>query len=200
MNRRRYCQTCLAVLDAETFESTVFWKQNQTAWDLYVEDGLKHCLKVSKTGESVDGVQALQVLEERRGKAEQKKKKEEDALEERIRKRQTEAEYVRREAGRLQAQCNALRVGAQKEEDEEDWREEGFTETGKNLDPDASAAGWCTRAAGSTFAAESSSCVFSLEFSEEHFYCCFSRSGVFCWEKVPMEKRKGTIFRSGKSN
>ena len=123
----------LGGLDAETFESTVFWKQNQAAWDLYVEDGLKHCLKASKTGESVDGVQALQVLEERRGKAEQKKKKEEDALEERIRKRQTEAEYVRREAGRLQAQCNALRVGAQKEEDEEDWEREGFTETGKNL-------------------------------------------------------------------
>ena len=123
----------LGGLDAETFESTVFWKQNQTAWDLYVEDGLKHCLKASKTGESVDGAQALQVLEERRGKAEQKKKKEEDALEERIRKRQTEAEYVRREAGRLQAQCNALRVGAQKEEDEEDWEREGFTETGKNL-------------------------------------------------------------------
>ncbi|MFR7717832.1 MAG: ATP-binding protein, partial [Lachnospiraceae bacterium] len=123
----------LGGLDAETFESTVFWKQNQTAWDLYVEDGLKHCLKASKTGESVDGAQALQVLEERRGKAEQKKKKEEDALEERIRKRQTEAEYVRREAGRLQAQCNALRVGAQKEEEEEDWEREGFTETGKNL-------------------------------------------------------------------
>ncbi len=123
----------LGGLDAETFESTVFWKQNQTAWDLYVEDGLKHCLKASKTGESVDGAQALQVLEERRGKAEQKKKKEEDALEERIRKRQTEAEYVRREAGRLQAQCNALRVGAQKKEEEEDWEREGFTETGKNL-------------------------------------------------------------------
>lgn len=120
----------LGGLDAETFESTVFWKQNQTAWDLYVEDGLKHCLKASKTGESVDGVQALQVLEERRGKAEQKKKKEEDALEERIRKRQMEGEYVRREAGRLQAQRNALRVGAQKEED---WEREGFTETGKNL-------------------------------------------------------------------
>ena len=45
-----------------------------------MEDGLKHCLKVSKTGESGDGAQAVQVLEERRGKAEQKKKKEEDAL------------------------------------------------------------------------------------------------------------------------
>lgn len=123
----------LGGMDAGTFESTVFWKQNQAAWELYVEDGLKQCLKAGKTGENADGAQAIQILEERRGKAEQKKKKEADALEERIRKRQLEAEYVRKEAGRLQAQCNALREGTRKEASEEEGEGNGFTETGKNL-------------------------------------------------------------------
>ena len=124
----------LGGLDAETFTSTVFWKQNQTTWELYVEDGLKHCLKASKKdGSSADGAQASQILEGRREKAQQKKKKEADALEERIRKRQLEAEYVRKEAGRLQAQCNVLRANAQKEQEDDDWEGDGFTETGKNL-------------------------------------------------------------------
>lgn len=121
----------LGGLDVETFESTVFWKQNQTEFDLRVEDGLKRCLKAEKTdGGNVDGAQAIQILEERREKAQQKKKKESDALEERIRKRQLEAEYVRKEAGRLQAQYNALRAGVTEKQEEE---EDEFTETGKNL-------------------------------------------------------------------
>lgn len=125
----------LGGLDADTFESTVFWTQNQSICELHVEDGLRQCLKAAKTtGNGADGEAALKVLEERRACAQQKKKKESDALEERIHKRQLEAEYVRKEALRLQAQRNALRQGGRREQEEESsWQGDGITDTGKNL-------------------------------------------------------------------
>ena len=189
----------LGGLDAETFESTVFWKQNQTAWDLYVEDGLKHCLKASKTGESVDGVQALQVLEERRGKAEQKKKKEEDALEERIRKRQTEAEYVRSgsrtAAGTVQcaARWSAEGRGGR------GLGERGIYRNREKSDPDASAAGWCTRAAGSTFAAESHPACFPWNFRRSIFTAVFPGQAFSAGRKCRWRNGRVRSFAQGRA-
>ena len=108
---------------------------------------------------------------------------------------------MRREAGRLQAQCNALRVGAQKEEDEEDWEREGFTETGKNLIQTLLLLAGVLALLGAQLLQNLILRVFLGIFGRSIFTALFPGQAFSAGRKCRSgEAEEVPIFRSGKSN
>lgn len=91
-------------LGREGFQSTLCIAQSRPGEETMALDGLKRCLLgKSKEVGNADADLAVSILEERKKRAEARKKKETSALEAKIEKRQQEAAYLRKESQRLQA-------------------------------------------------------------------------------------------------
>lgn len=121
-------------LDRDGFQSTLCVAQSRPG-EMVTLDGLKRCL-LGKTKEvgNADADLAVSILEERKKRAEARKKKETDALEAKIEKRQQEAAYVRKETQRLQAKSREEQEEMRKEREAlEEGSDAGFLEKARNV-------------------------------------------------------------------
>lgn len=110
------------------FRSTVFVTQTQGGTGEAIAQELRQCMGNGGSSREfqTDAGAALATLRRRKKQAEQKKQKEEERLEAQIEKKQTEAEYVRRESSILKGQLEELyhpgRGDGRSEEEEEGER------------------------------------------------------------------------------
>ncbi len=120
----------LGGISESAFLNTVFIGQGGSGTDESLAEELRRCMVNGGSGQDLglDVTKALQSLRKKKKLAEQKKKKEEEALEEQISKKQTEADYIRRELGLLEQQLSMSR--GQEPPEEETWEEEDSMITG----------------------------------------------------------------------
>lgn len=120
----------LGGISESAFLNTVFIGQGGSGTDESLAEELQRCMVNGGSGQDLglDVTKALQSLRKKKKAAEQKKKKEEEALEEQISKKQTEADYIRRELGLLEQQLSM--VHGRDNSGEEDWEEEDPMLTG----------------------------------------------------------------------
>ena len=114
---QKFLEEMLGGMREAAFRNTVFVAQAGARTDEGLAEELRSFMVnyENSLDEHVDVTRALDSLRKRKKEFEQKKKREEELLDARIQKCQTEAEYIRREIGRLKQQ---VRPGIERREEE----------------------------------------------------------------------------------